>query len=313
MTANSDISAQVESLLRDIETRRNIEILLAVEMGSWAWGLDGPASDHDIRVIYREPPEQAFALFQDKDIRIACRDSFGRTFTLFHRKDSLLQNCAISTMDGSVEIELSGWSLPKTLKLAASSNVQIGEITRASFFYRKDLQFHEDLHDLSACASPRIMASHYRGIAKKTFFKKARQAEHTDIKAYLQMIRGLLAARWFVKNPQPGGFPPLDFNVLRNSLHLTSPAFPNPDKEIDKLVVLKRSRPEREINRKFPAIMQWAETEHDRLEQEIRDMPILTSDREMFELAFRNQYPRVFPEITDSQKAEYNPGISLDS
>ena len=287
MITKSDISVQIEDLLRDIETRRNVDILLAVEMGSRAWGLDGPASDHDIRIVYRDPPEQAFALFRGKD--------------------SLLRKSMIETEDGPVEIELSGWSLPKTLELAYGSNSQVGEMSHANVVYREEPVFMQDLRNLSACASPKIMAYHYRGIAKKNFYRKIQSSGQTDIKAHLQMIRGVLAARWFMQNPEPGGFPPLDFNTLHTSLYSAAleRKFPGIGREIHEIVKIKRSVAERVIDREFPAVMQWAEMELDHLDLKIRDMPNLTLDREMFESAFRNQYPEVFQEIS----ALYNPDI----
>ena len=279
MIISSSIPVQIEDLLRDIETRRNVDILLAVEMGSRAWGLDGPASDHDIRIVYRDPPEQAFALFQGKD--------------------SLLRKSVIETKDGPVEIELSGWSLSKTLKLAYGSNSQVGEMIHADVVYREDPVFMQDLRNLSTCASPKIMAYHYRGIAKKNLCKKIQQAEQPDIKAHLQMIRGVLAARWFVQNPEPGGFPPLNFNTLYTSLYSAAldRKFSNLAREIFKIVQIKRFA-ERMTDREFPAVMQWAEWELDQLDLKIRDMPDLTLDREIFESAFRNQYPGVFQEIS---------------
>jgi predicted nucleotidyltransferase len=39
--------------LKEIEAKRNIEILLAVESGSRAWSFASLDSDHDIRFIYK--------------------------------------------------------------------------------------------------------------------------------------------------------------------------------------------------------------------------------------------------------------------
>ncbi len=39
--------------IKEIEATRNVEVLLAVESGSRAWGFASPDSDYDIRFIYR--------------------------------------------------------------------------------------------------------------------------------------------------------------------------------------------------------------------------------------------------------------------
>ena len=41
--------------LKEIESRYNVRILLAVESGSRAWGFASPDSDYDVRFIYVRP------------------------------------------------------------------------------------------------------------------------------------------------------------------------------------------------------------------------------------------------------------------
>ena len=47
------MTPKIVEKLKKIEAKRNIEILLAVESGSRAWGFASPDSDYDIRFIYR--------------------------------------------------------------------------------------------------------------------------------------------------------------------------------------------------------------------------------------------------------------------
>lgn len=42
----------IKEQLVELEKKRNIKILLAVESGSRAWGFPSPDSDYDVRIIY---------------------------------------------------------------------------------------------------------------------------------------------------------------------------------------------------------------------------------------------------------------------
>lgn len=53
--------------LNQVQAERNIEILLACETGSRAWGFPSPDSDFDVRFIYRHPRDWYLALNEKKD------------------------------------------------------------------------------------------------------------------------------------------------------------------------------------------------------------------------------------------------------
>lgn len=89
--------------LRETEAKYNIEILLAVESGSRAWGFASPDSDYDIRFIYRH----------SKDWYLTPWD-----------KDETIEFMTEDDLDGS------GWDLRKTFHLLLKSNAGL-----LSWFY----------------------------------------------------------------------------------------------------------------------------------------------------------------------------------
>ena len=279
--ADHNIRQQIKTLIREIESRNEIGILLAVEQGSRAWGLDSISSDIDIRFIYRERAEQAFALYRDRD--------------------ALRELAVLETDRGPVDIEMSGWALQKALRLAAGSNPQIGEMAHAQIAWHREDRFQKDLLDLSAHASPRVLAHAYLGTAKKNLMGKIPSNGASDIKTTLQMIRDLFNAIWFVQNPDRGGFPPLDFETLRRSFDLTGRPIDFSgrhhellQREIDDLVALKRSGTSRKTDRKFTFVFRWGLSQVEALDREVMEIPDIKFDRERVEAVFRRQYPAIF-------------------
>ena len=47
------MTPEIIEKIKQIEVTRGVEVLLAVESGSRAWGFASPDSDYDIRFIYR--------------------------------------------------------------------------------------------------------------------------------------------------------------------------------------------------------------------------------------------------------------------
>lgn len=52
-----EIKKKIQDRLVEIESEFNVEILLAIESGSRAWGFESIDSDYDIRFIYKHKTE----------------------------------------------------------------------------------------------------------------------------------------------------------------------------------------------------------------------------------------------------------------
>ena len=86
--------------LKKIEEKENIQIIYAVESGSRAWGFAGTDSDYDVRFIYVHNLDYYLKLEDTRDV-------------LEYPINDLL--------------DISGWDISKTLKLAHSSNPSLYE------------------------------------------------------------------------------------------------------------------------------------------------------------------------------------------
>ena len=53
--------------LQQVQDEKGIEILLACETGSRAWGFPSPDSDYDVRFIYRHKKDWYLSLNEQKD------------------------------------------------------------------------------------------------------------------------------------------------------------------------------------------------------------------------------------------------------
>lgn len=272
MTTNA-MQQAIKDEIKDLEQEYGIEVLLAVEYGSRAWGLEHAGSDHDIRLIYRDPPLQAFSLFQD-------REMISRP----------------SMVDG-VEVDLTCWSLPKTLKLATVSNPQLNEFLACPVRYRSEEAFLEDLTRICKAASPRVMAHYYRGSAKKNLLQKICDQRQVDVKATLQMVRGTLSAQWIVQNPDQGAFPPVDFETLLDAVDHSKDRlyFDETRAQIDRLVALKREGGHCRDPHDICLIEQFGLEAMERLPEQIGHLENPYVDQALAEQAFQNQYPQIFP------------------
>jgi len=88
----------VETFLEGVEKEHDIRITFAAEVGSRAWGLDSPHSDHDLQFIYVRPPSYYISIRRTWNDVIKCKD------------------------DESARFDMVGWDVKKALTLLRESN-----------------------------------------------------------------------------------------------------------------------------------------------------------------------------------------------
>jgi hypothetical protein len=246
---------RVRGLLTEIEERQGVRVLMAVESGSRAWGFASPDSDFDVRFVYQDPLERMLRLFPGRDV---------------------IEQMSPYHPDGSgVPIDLVGWSLPKALRLAAASNPQLCEWARGTVTYQADPDFMDQLRLLTVQASPRVLAHHYRGLAKKTVLDYLSGPGEPRGKKYLYAVRSVLAAAWMLDHPVPGSAPPVRFDWLRAETRVPD----HVHQEIDRLLTWKTGLGEADALRRFPVLDDWIGSELVRLEAEVPKLPDPLVDR----------------------------------
>jgi predicted nucleotidyltransferase len=268
MVSEQDMG-RVNALLDGVEARHGVRVLMAVESGSRAWGFASPDSDFDVRFVYQEPLDRVVRLFPGRDVI--------EEMTPYHP-------------DGTgVPIDLVGWSLPKALRLAAASNPQLTEWAAGTVTYRADPDFLGELRRLTSQASPRVLAHHYRGLAKKTVIDYLAGPGEPRGKKYLYAVRSLLAANWMLDHPTPGSAPPVRFDRLREETRVSEPV----ETAISALLDWKVRLGEGEAHRRFPVLDRWIWSDLTRLEAEVPRLPDPVVDREVAERVFQG---RVLPD-----------------
>lgn len=169
--------------LKETEEKRDIEILLAVESGSRAWGFASPDSDYDIRFIYRH----------EKDWYLSPWD-----------KDETIEFMTEDDLDGS------GWDLRKTFHLLLKSNAALLSWFYSPIVYVKNETFYELFKPLAdACFSPIAVSYHYLSMSKK--YLEACRHDEVKLKSYFYCLRTALTGRWILDK---GTVPPVLFSEL---------------------------------------------------------------------------------------------------
>ncbi len=198
---------QIQQQLKLLEQERKIEILLACETGSRAWGFPSPDSDYDVRIIYRH--EQDWYI------------------TLKNKKDSL------EIMDG--DLDITGWELKKALLLLYKSNASLMERLQSPIIYQKNDSFVEQANRLAKdCFSPIACMHHYLSMSKK-FTELVTTQSDSRLKDYFYALRTTLCGHWIATKNE---IPPIEFNKMFDLL---------PDgvyERISELLQLKSTQPE---------------------------------------------------------------------
>lgn len=137
-----EMNVLVPQKLGALEREHGMKVLYAVESGSRAWGFDSPDSDFDVRFIYVRPMEFYLRLEETRDV---------------------IETPIDDTWD------VSGWDLPKTLRLLHAANPTLYEWAASPLVYRStDAWEHKIAPVLPAFFQPAKSIAHYFSMAKRT-------------------------------------------------------------------------------------------------------------------------------------------------
>jgi uncharacterized protein len=214
------------------EAEHRVQVVLAVESGSRAWGFESPNSDFDARFIY-----------------VHRRDWY---LSIDDRRDVI----EYPIVD---DIDLNGWELRKSLRLFRVSNPAFVEWIQSPIVYLEHGPFAAACRDLlPALYSWQRGINHYRSMAKTNYRGYLRQ-DLVPLKKYFYVLRPLLSVRWLEAYRRPA---PIEFGKL---LHLLD-GRPELIQDIQTLLARKREAPEMGLAPQVASIHAFIESELQRLE-----------------------------------------------
>lgn len=228
MSITLSIKNNIESKLIQIEQDKNVEILLAVESGSRAWGFESLDSDYDVRFIYKHGFKWYLNILPKRDvIELPINDIY----------------------------DYSGWDIRKTLWLLNKSNPVLLEWLHSPIVYKKDSRYFDLLYDASTkYFSPVSSIYHYLHMAKGNY-REYLQGDIVKTKKYFYVLRPLLACMWIDKYDET---PPVEFELLLKNvsdIKLLS--------AINELLELKRNGAELGIGKAIPVINKYIQEQLD--------------------------------------------------
>ena len=192
--------------LRSLEKEYDIKVLMAVQTGSRAWGLESPQSDWDVSFIYIHKPEW-YSLEGDR------RYVIERVF--------------------SGDIDIYGWELSDALRHFEKGNPTMLEWLSTYDKYIIDDSFWKEMQSVREGFLPPVKAiSYYNQVYNK--YNERFLNQEGSMKTFLHYLRGVLACRWIESK---GTLPSTFFNTLMRAT-LDNPGI---RAKINTLIELKRS------------------------------------------------------------------------
>ncbi|MEP2989996.1 MAG: nucleotidyltransferase domain-containing protein [Parasphingorhabdus sp.] len=216
------VQTEIEKRLAKIEATEGVQILMAIESGSRAWGFPSPDSDYDIRFIYVQKRDWYLSLRPGRDV---------------------IERPIVD------EIDLNGWDIRKALGLLLKSNAVVSEWIGSPIRYREDHPVVTKLSDLAdGVLNGRALAHHYANLGKNNADRWMAKPGDVPVKKYFYSLRPALAIR-FLRN-HPGERPPMDLQALVDATDLSASII----SDIDELIKAKKTTNEKSNGARKPAI-----------------------------------------------------------
>ena len=221
--------AQIDDRLDRVEDEHDVTVLYACESGSRAWGFSSTDSDYDVRFVYVHPRDWYLSI----DLE---------------RRDD--------TIDPPIagEIDLHGWDLRKALGLFRTANPTLLDWLQSPIVYREDAAVMERWRALIPdYYTPRAAGHAYRGMARSVAEQNLSD-EPIPHKAYLYVLRALLAVRWAEQDrgPVPVEFDRLVAATVDDKALRTA---------IDELLAQKRAGTEQDAGPRLPTLHDFIKSE----------------------------------------------------
>jgi predicted nucleotidyltransferase len=191
--------------LTNLSQQQGIDILFAVEAGSRAWGLASPASDYDVRFVYRRSLDYYLSIYPGHDDTVT------------------------SQVDG---VDMHGWDVKKASGLLGASNPSLYEWVLSGVVYQPHWLMDTIQENIDTLFSSKTLAYHYGHLAKDHHRRYIENEPVQYVKKLLHFARAVLAVTWIRRT---GELPPINISLLRAVVDDTAAG-----EQLDRLVELKR-------------------------------------------------------------------------
>lgn len=246
---------KIKKYLTDLEKENGIEILLACETGSRAWGFPSPDSDFDVRIIYKHHKDWYLSLTEEKD-----------TIECFYENN---------------DIDISGWDLRKCLRLMWKSNPPLLERIQSPIIYNVDKDFLAGINSIATQTYSRIATiHHYLSMAKKALDEVVSSNDY-KLKRFFYALRASVACLWILENEE---IPPIEFGKMLNGLDLSD----NLINRINELIELKSTISETYLHNGEKDLIKFMQSCLERADIESKSLPASKGQMSELNEFFRN-------------------------
>ena len=231
-----NIRQEIQDKLAEIEKRKKVQVLYAVESGSRAWGVESPDSDYDVRFIYVREAKDYLSLQEKRDV-------------IEWQLDEVW--------------DINGWDLKKALVQFHRGNATLFEWAGSPVIYKTTKEWEEIYQCCRQYFSEKTALYHYYGTANGTY-QQYLQGDEVRYKKYIYALRPLLACLYVENNH---AIPPVSFEeLLRQELPREL------RDEIDEMLVKKAKSDEKDMHPRLPVIQRFIEDELARYGRIAKDM-----------------------------------------